>query len=186
MPLNPHARQCKGRSRRTGESCRNPAVTGSDYCRLHGGGALGNRSRTGMPKPEGSGGPPPKGHQNTRRHGVYSKHFTDEEQHFYEEILAGYLADFDELSPEERGLVERIAFLETRWKTATRAEAPYRALNHLHKLVWNETETCYALPLVTGERAQSKRRELVEIVYALSRRMYAFIYTPLAVKDDDP
>ena len=186
MPLNPHTRQCKGKSRRTGKPCRNPAVTGSDYCRLHGGGALGNRSRTGMPKPPGSGGPPPKGHQNARRHGVYSKHLTPEEERVYERLVEGYLADLGDLSDEELALVERIAWLETRWKTAAKADAPYRALNHLHKLVWNETETYCILPEVTGERAQAERRKLIEIVYALSQRMYAFIYTPLAVKDMDP
>ena len=36
-----------------------------------------------------------------------------------------------------------------------------------------------------GERAEAERRKLVEIVYALSRRMYTFIYMPLAVKDED-
>ena len=36
-----------------------------------------------------------------------------------------------------------------------------------------------------GERAEAERRKLVEIVYALSRRMYAFIYMPLAVRDED-
>ncbi|MBL6975782.1 MAG: hypothetical protein ISR64_08640 [Deltaproteobacteria bacterium] len=138
-----------------------------------------------MPKPAGSGGPPPKGSQNARRHGVYSEHLTPEEENTYETLLAGYLAEFDGLSAEEHGLVERVAFLETRWKTAARAGAPYRALNHLHKLVWSETETYCCLPPVMGERAEAERRKLVEIVYALSRRMYTFIYMPLAVKDED-
>jgi len=138
-----------------------------------------------MPKPSGSGGPSPKGHQNARRHGVYSKHLTPEKQHLYEALLAGYVAKFHALSAEERGLIERVAFLETRWNTATKAGAPYRALNYLHKLVWNETETYCALPPTTGARAAAERRRLVEIVYSMSRRMYAFIYAPLAVKDAD-
>ena len=184
MPLNPHARQCKGKSRRTGKPCRNPAVVGSDYCRLHGGGALGNRSRTGMPKPPGSGGPPPKGSQNARRHGVYSEHLTPEEQSAYEGILAGYIRKVHKPSAKERRFLERVAFLEAKWNTAAAANPPYRALNLLHRLTWNETESLYDLPRrQTPDAAGGKTPS--EILYALVRRMYARIYTPLAVIDTE-
>ena len=184
MPLNPRARQCKGRSRRTREACRNPAVTGSDYCRLHGGGALGNRSRTGMPKPPGSGGPPPTGHQNARRHGVYSERLTPEEQSAYEAILAAYLREIHKPSVSERRFIARVAFLETKWNTATAAGARYRALNHLHRLLWNETESLYDLPH-RRTPADAGGKTPSEIIYALVRRMYAHIYTPLATTDTE-
>ena len=176
MPLNPHARQCKGKSKRTGQPCRNPAVTGSDYCRLHGGGALGNRSRTGMPKPPGSGGPPPKGHQNARRHGVYSDRLTNAEQTLYEAILAGYLQEIDTPSVSESLSIKRVSLLETKWNTAIKACAPYRALNHLHRLVWNETEALED-SRQSRDGAGDRGKTPIEIVWALSRRMWADICT---------
>lgn len=177
MPLNPNARQCKGKSRRTGRPCRNPAVTGSDYCRLHGGGALGNRSRTGLPKPLGSGGPPPKGHQNARKHGAYSESLTNEEQTLYEAILAGYLQEVDNPSVPERRSIKRVSLLETKWNTAINAGAPYRALNRLHRLLWDETEALEdSRRSRNGVRTQGKTP--IEIVWALSRRMWNEIYTP--------
>ena len=135
-----------------------------------------------MPKPPGSGGPPPRGSQNARRHGVYSTCLTPEEQSAYEEILAGYLQKVHRPSAKERRLIERIAFLETRWNTATAAGAPYRALNYLHRLAWAETENLYDLPRRRSPAASGGKTPS-EILYALNRRMYAYIYTPLAPPD---
>jgi len=37
MPLHAHSIKCKGKSRRDGHPCKNLAVTGREYCRMHGG-----------------------------------------------------------------------------------------------------------------------------------------------------
>jgi len=177
MPLNAQAKQCEGKSRRTGSPCQNPAVTGSNYCRLHGGGALGNRSRTGLPKPPGSGGAPPKKSQNARRHGAYSENLTPEEQQLLQKILAGYIQGIRRPSKAEREVLHRLSFLETKWNTALNAGAPYRALNYLHRLVWDLTQVLAAIPRTfSAERKHGKTP--LKILYALSQRMWADICTP--------
>ncbi len=54
------ARQCKAKARRTGQRCRNPAVTGYEVCRSHGAGS----PHVGRP----GGRPPVHGRYSTRHH----------------------------------------------------------------------------------------------------------------------
>ena len=105
-------RRCKANSRQSGKPCKNKAVPGSDYCRLHGGGALGNKGGRGRPKgspkPPGAGGPPPKGNTNAVKHGGYSARLLPEEQEHYERIKAAFeeeLGGDEKLSAADRLLV---------------------------------------------------------------------------------
>ena len=103
-------RRCKAISRQSGERCKCKAVKGSDYCRFHGGGAVGNRggAKKGTPKPPGSGGPPPKGNTNAVKHGGYSARLLPEEQEHYERIKAAFeeeLGGEEKLSAADRLLV---------------------------------------------------------------------------------
>jgi hypothetical protein len=56
--------QCKAFARSTGAQCQAKAVPGKEVCRVHGGASDGA----------------PKENQNARKHGIYGKHFTDEER----------------------------------------------------------------------------------------------------------
>jgi hypothetical protein len=56
--------QCKAFARSTGAQCQAKAVPGKTVCRKHGG------------LSEGA----PKGNQHATKHGIYGKHFTDEER----------------------------------------------------------------------------------------------------------
>ena len=105
-------RRCKGIARLTGKPCRKTAVPGSDYCRLHGGGAVGNKGGKGVPKgtprPPGAGGSPPKGNTNAVKHGGYSARLLPEEQEHYERIKAAFeeeLGGDEKLSAADRLLV---------------------------------------------------------------------------------
>ncbi len=138
MPLNENQNTCAGKSRRTGLPCTQPAVNGSNYCRLHGGGGLGNRGRRGMPKPPGSGGPPPKGNQNARKHGAYSAKLPPDEMAIYEKHLEQYLSDVPNPSVTDRRALERLAILETKWQVAVTQGAPPDALDTLHRLLHRE------------------------------------------------
>lgn len=133
-------RICKGNSRRTGLPCRNKAVPGSDYCKFHGGGALGNRGggRKGQRKPPGSGGPPPKGNVNGMKHGAYSTRLPPDEQGVFEKYLAEYLEDVPNPSVTDRRALERLAILETKWHVAVTIGAPADALDVLHRLLHRE------------------------------------------------
>ena len=131
--------KCKGLSRRTGEPCGNWSVRGSDYCKFHGGGAVGHRKgggrKKGHPK---TGGGPPVGKQNALKHGAYSPRLSPEEQPIYEAFLTDYLEDVQNPSATDRRALERLAVLETKWHTAVTQGAPPDALEVLHRLLHRE------------------------------------------------
>lgn len=109
-------RRCKANSRQSGKPCKNKAVPGSDYCRLHGGGALGNKGGKGRPKgspkPPGAGGPPPKGNTNAVKHGAYSARLLPDEQPYFEKIKDAFEAELggeEKLSASDHLLIFRLA-----------------------------------------------------------------------------
>lgn len=54
LPMHQVSR-CRARSKRTGKSCRSPAVRGCSVCRMH-----------------GAGGGAPRGNRNAYKHGLYT------------------------------------------------------------------------------------------------------------------
>jgi len=131
--------QCTARSKRTGERCRNPAVTGYNVCRHHGANPKNRGGRPkGCQKPAGSGGPPPKGNTNGIRHGAYSSRLPPEERELFEQHLEQYLADVPNPSVTDRHALERLAILETKWQVAVTQGAPADALDVLHRLLHRE------------------------------------------------
>ena len=132
-------RRCKATSRQSGERCKNKAVRGSDYCRFHGGGAVGNKGGKGVPKgtpkPPGAGGPPPKGNTNALKHGAYSSHLPPEQRPLFEEILADYMTDVPNPSATDRRTLIRLAIYETKLLYAVQDNAPSDALDMLDRLL---------------------------------------------------
>jgi hypothetical protein len=133
--------KCKGFSRRTGEPCGNWSVRGSDYCKFHGGGAVGHRKgggrKKGSKKPENAGGPA-YGNTSGLKHGAYSPRLAPEEQPIYEHFVTEYLEDVPNPSVTDRRALERLAVLETKWHTAVTQGAPPDALDVLHRLLHRE------------------------------------------------
>ena len=133
--------KCKGFSRRTGEPCGNWSVRGSDYCKFHGGGAVGHKKgggrKKGSKKPENAGGP---AYRNTSglKHGAYSPKLQPDEMPVYEQFLTDYLEDVPNPSVTDRRALERLAVLETKWHTAVSQGAPPDALDTLHRLLHRE------------------------------------------------
>lgn len=77
MPRNPNKRQCKAKSKRTGERCQKWAVEGYEVCYWHGA------------NPNNRGGAP-KGNKNALKHGLYENviraRLTPEEQEIFDAI----------------------------------------------------------------------------------------------------
>jgi hypothetical protein len=144
MPLNENQNTCHGKSRRTGKPCGQPAVTGSNFCRLHGGGALGNRSRTGMPKPPGSGAPPPKGNMNGWKHGAYSSRLPPAEQDRYEKIRASYDELFENANAIDNDCIHRLAMFQTKLEAAIENGAPGDAIEALQRMIHRELKALQA------------------------------------------
>jgi hypothetical protein len=93
MPLKNLAKQCKAKSKATGERCQNPAVTDYEVCYVHGANPKNRGGRKkGCKKPENSGGRP-IGNSNAKKHGAYSPRLSPDEQPIYEHFVTEYLED---------------------------------------------------------------------------------------------
>jgi hypothetical protein len=139
MPLANLKNRCTAHSKKTGERCQNPAVTGYTVCMHHGANPNNRGGRPkGSKKVPGSGGPPPTGNTSGLRHGAYSSKLPPEEREVFEQILEAYLADVPNPSVTDRRALERLAILETKWQVAVTQGAPADALDVLHRLLHRE------------------------------------------------
>ncbi len=126
-------KQCKAKSKQSGERCKNWAVPGYDVCHYHG---AGGRPKKMPKKPKTAHAP--KGNRNAAKHGAYSPRLLPEEQPIYETYLDEYLKDVPNPSVTDRRALERLAVLETKWQTAVTKGAPPDALDILHRLLHRE------------------------------------------------
>ena len=134
------ARQCKARSKRSGERCRNPAVVGFEVCRMHGanrprGGEKTGR-KPGSAKPAGSGGPAWR-NANAQTHGAYSARLTPAEQELAANIRAEFEDDLggaDGLSASDRLLIDRLAANAAKLTSAAEKGAGPSALLPRHRM----------------------------------------------------
>jgi hypothetical protein len=131
------ARQCKAKSKRSGERCRNPAVVGFEVCRMHG----ANKPKRGVSpgrapgsaKPEGSGGPAWR-NWNARKHGIFSGRLTPEEKELAATIQAEFEKDLggaDKLSAADRMLLSFLAANAAKLTSGSELGAPPKALRTL-------------------------------------------------------
>ena len=136
-------RICKGFRRSAGhegEPCKMPAVEGSDYCKFHGGGAVGKKTGKGgpkgLPKPEGAASFE-KGNTQSIKHGAYSARLLPEEREIYEQITEQFeteLGGEDNLSASDRLLIFRLATNAAKLTVATEKGAPPEARGQLHRI----------------------------------------------------
>jgi len=130
--------QCTAHSKKTGERCGAPAVTGYKVCYHHGANLKNPGGRPkGCKKPAGSGAPA-WGKQNALKHGAYTPKLQPDEQPMYEALLVEYMQDVPNPSVTDRHALSRLAVLETKWHTAVTQGAPADALDVLHRLLHRE------------------------------------------------
>ena len=112
--FNANAKQCKARSKHSGEQCKNPAVTGFDVCHMHGANPKNRGGRQkGCEKPAGSGATLP-GNTNGVKHGCYSARLLDGEKAYYDTIKAAFENELSQggtarLSASDQLLIHRLA-----------------------------------------------------------------------------
>ena len=105
---------CKATRRSTGhigEPCKNRAVPGSDYCKFHGGGAVGKR-----------------------KHGAYTLNLSPEEQASYDRLFAELAEPLGDLDPYDRRLIHLLALLSVKVDSAVCANAPPEAVTPYARL----------------------------------------------------
>ena len=133
------AKQCKAKSKRSGERCRNPAVVGFEVCRMHGAHGPGSKRpgrKPGCEKPAGSGGPAWR-NANALKHGAYSGRLAPGEQAIVDAIQAAFEEDFggaDKLSAADRLLILRLATNAAKLTSAIEKDAPPHAVRPRHRM----------------------------------------------------
>lgn len=177
MPFK-DARQCKAKSKRSGERCRNPAVVGFEVCRMHG----ANKPKRGVPpgrapgsaKPAGSGGPAWR-NENARKHGIYSGRLTPEEKELAATIQADFEKDLggaDKLSAADRLMLPWLAANAAKLTFASAQGAPPLALRSRFRL---ELALMRELKLTRASRGnQPLHGSPAEVTAALLAKMQAW------------
>jgi ribosomal protein L37AE/L43A len=132
--VNPHARSCTATSKKTGKPCANPAVAGSDFCRMHGGkgdGGTENSSETARNKAPAVGkhGPGARpGNKNAVTHGAYALTLLPEEQAIYEQKRQQFTAELGNVDAFDLQLSHMLALIASKLDVAAAKGAPAEAL----------------------------------------------------------
>ena len=125
-------RRCTAHSKRTGERCSHPAVSGFPVCRMHG----ANRKNRGAAKPGVT-----KGNLSAMTHGAYVKRLLDEQdRELFEETLAAIRRDFDLNDSTDQMQASMAAFYFTRWFRAVEGKAE-AAIGNFDSLLRRQLES---------------------------------------------
>ena len=141
--VNPHARQCRAKSRKTGRRCPNPAVSGGEFCRMHGGkpqdvGGKENRDPRSKGKNARGSGHARRtptstrhGNRNAVKHGAYALQLQPEEKAIYDSRRAQFTEQLGSVDIFDGQVVHMLALIAatlaiSSWPfTGTLAEAIY-------------------------------------------------------------
>ncbi len=152
--INPHARPCAATSKKTGKPCANPAVAGSDFCRMHGGKGLevaeatsetnAKAQKTDQANSSHRRGARP-GNKNAVTHGAYALTLLPEEQAIYEQKQAQFLAEIGAADVFDRQVIHVLSLIAAKLDLAAAKGAPAEALipisNEILKLLRSLKET---------------------------------------------
>lgn len=135
--VNPHARPCAATSKKTGKPCANPAVAGSDFCRMHGGKGAenaeasvetsANAPKTAQANSSRRRGARP-GNQNAVTHGAYAMTLLPEEQAIYEQKREQFTAELGNVDAFDLQLSHMLALIASKLDVAAAKGAPAEAL----------------------------------------------------------
>ena len=164
MPLNDQADRCTATTR-DGDRCKNPAVTGSTTCRMHGGTA--------------EGGGAPEGNKNAVTTGEHEAitygQLTESERALWHEVDTSFLPQLEGqirlLAIRVRRMLERIQLLKGEGMVlAGREEKEGRALRaHVHVTFDTKRHEIEAIQDIEADltRAQSEMRKLLREKYRI-------------------
>jgi len=136
------ARRCKARSKSTHKRCRQPAIEGSDFCRLHGGvKAEGSAKANPVGKPKekekGKQGSPgaPRQNINALKHGAYSPRLSPEEEPIYEEKRKAFTEALGTVDVFDEQIVHFLALISTKVDQAVMKGAEHAAYGGMIKQI---------------------------------------------------
>lgn len=133
MPFK-DAVQCGGISKHTGKRCRQPALGGSTFCRLHeatSSGDTGQLLDSPSDAAEDAKGGAPEGNANAVQHGAYSPRLLPEEEETYASKKAVFSRALDVLDAFDEQLVHLLALLAAKVDVAAAQGAKPEAIGPL-------------------------------------------------------
>ena len=129
-----HARQCTAVSSRTGRQCRQPAIKGTELCRLHAG--IGDRTSTGKPRKTRKRR---RGAQddnlNARTHGAYAPRLLPDEEPLYEEKRKAFTEALGGVDVFDRELVHLLSLIAVKVDMAVMKGAEHAAYGGMIKQI---------------------------------------------------
>lgn len=137
--------RCTAHSKRTGERCRNPAVTGYTVCYHHGANPdnPGGREKGCDNSKSRSGGAPP-GNANGMKHGAYSARLPEDQRDRYDELRERYLQVFESTNAIDRDCIHRLALFQVKLELAIENAASGDALEALQRMIHRELKALRA------------------------------------------
>ena len=126
-----NVKQCRATSKKTGEQCRQPALDGSEFCRLHG----ENKSAAAEPKAKRprrrKNAGEKAGNVNSRKHGAYTMRLLPEEEPIYHEKLAAFSEALGSVDIFDQQLLHLLALISTKVDQAVMKGAEHAAYAEL-------------------------------------------------------
>lgn len=167
------ARQCQARSKSSRKRCRQPAMEGSDFCRLHADGgpnASGAKEKQvaasedarrketpGKEAPAKAGAP--EGNANALRHGAYSVRLLPEEEPLYEEKRKAFTQALGAVDVFDEQIVHLLSLISVKVDQAVMKGAEHAAYGGMIKQI---------LDLMKELKATRASRDPVEAGAALT------------------
>jgi len=171
-------RRCQAISKKTGKPCRQPAVEGTELCRMHGAPeatAAGAEDCGELPVPAEEGvrgsarpGAPERNH-NARLHGGYSARLLPEEQPIYEEKMAAFSAALGAMDTFDRELVHLLSLISTKVDQAVMRGADHAAYAGMVKQILDLLRELKATRASRDTVAQSQCLTFADLFDALRR-----------------
>ena len=145
MPFDNMQNQCTARSKRTGERCRNPAVTGYTVCYHHGANPTNRGGRDkGCDNSKSRRGSAPLGNTNAMKHGAYASRLPEDQRDRYEELRGRYTEVFVSTNAIDRDCIHRLALFQVKLELAIENGATGEPLEALQRMIHRELKALRA------------------------------------------
>jgi len=172
MPFDNMQNQCTARSKRTGERCRNPAVTGYTVCYHHGANPANRGGREkGCDNSRSRAGGAPHGNANALKHGAYASRLPEDQRDRYEELRERYTEVFVSTNAIDRDCIHRLALFQVKLELAIENGATGEPLEALQRMIHRELKALRATREMKDDSRTSGNSpaEVVAMILAKAR-----------------
>ena len=180
-----HARQCTAVSSRTGKRCRQPAMTGTELCRLHdrlGEHASGEEPRKARRRRRGA----QDDNLNARTHGAYAPRLLPDEEPLYEEKRAAFTEALGGVDVFDRELVHLLSLIAVKVDMAVMKGAEHAAYGGMIKQILDLMRELKATRASRDTLTEGQNLTFADLFEALKAKFGDEAGDPLSGTDQAP